>query len=468
MTYQGAGFSGPEPPPVLAAFAGPLPQSRGSVAVRWILAIPAVVVLLAIGLVGLVVGVLGWFAALVTGRLPQFAYDYLTGQLRVSVRVNAYLLLLTDAYPRFSFGDVDYPVRVAVPPPQPLNRLAVLFRLIIAFPAAVVSNVLTQGFYFFICVIVWIVVLIEAQPPDAIYRALAASLRYQTRLGGYLTMLTAAYPWGLYGDRPLAGFGPAVPAGWPPPPPPSPGPSWPTPPPPPPFGASAPPPVPPPFGHPPAGTIPGPSAVPDFGAPLQMPAEGFTLEGTTYLWGYTGGRGYVGIWARQDPSGPGQVWPMAEQGEAWRHFRELEPDPVDYAGPPPGPTAWPGTAAPGAPSWLGAPPPPPPPWTAAAAPTGLPRYPSEPHPAYRTAPPSPESGAWPAWPPGPPGAYPADGADPAWRLEVFGGARTFLTVLVVWGVVANLLSPPATSTSSQSVAAPAVTAPPAAGHRAHP
>ena len=55
--------------------------------------------------------VIGWFAALFTGRLPQWAHTFLGGVVRWYTRSGAYMFLLTDRYPPFSFDDVEYPVR---------------------------------------------------------------------------------------------------------------------------------------------------------------------------------------------------------------------------------------------------------------------------------------------------------------------------------------------------------------------
>jgi Domain of unknown function (DUF4389) len=59
--------------PVLVAFAGPAPQSRLTVLVRLILAIPQFVVVWLLGIAAMVVVLIGWFGALFTGRLPVFA-----------------------------------------------------------------------------------------------------------------------------------------------------------------------------------------------------------------------------------------------------------------------------------------------------------------------------------------------------------------------------------------------------------
>ena len=82
--------------PLLVAAAGPARQSRATVAFRLILVIPHFVVLYLLGVAASVVAVIGWFGALFTGRLPDFAAVYLSGYVRWYCRVAAYLLLLTD------------------------------------------------------------------------------------------------------------------------------------------------------------------------------------------------------------------------------------------------------------------------------------------------------------------------------------------------------------------------------------
>lgn len=189
--------------PILVAFAPSAPQSRGTVAVRVLLAIPQLVVLYAIGIAAEVVLVIGWFAALFTGRLPDFAAEFLTGYLRWQTRVFGYLALLTDAYPPFALGDEPYPIRVAALPGR-LNRLAVLFRYILIIPAAIVAAALSLGAFSLTLFVTWLIVLITGRMPDALHQALAAAVRYFARLNGYVMMLTSAYPSGLSGDRPVA------------------------------------------------------------------------------------------------------------------------------------------------------------------------------------------------------------------------------------------------------------------------
>jgi len=192
--------------PVLVAFTGPAPQSRLTVLVRLIMVIPQLVVLWLLGVAAFVVAVIGWFGALFSGRLPVFAADFLTGYLRWLTRVYAYTILLTDQYPPFSLDDADYPVRVAVMP-GPLNRLAVLFRIILLIPCWIITGIAVSGAFSIVLLVTWLIVLITGRMPDMLHQGMAAVLRYYVRTLGYALMLTSAYPGGLFGD-------PAAPGSW--------------------------------------------------------------------------------------------------------------------------------------------------------------------------------------------------------------------------------------------------------------
>jgi hypothetical protein len=198
---QGASGDPSAPTPVLVAVGAPVKQDRLTVAFRLILAIPHLIALYALGIAASVIVVIGWFAALFTGRLPAFAADYLSGYLRWYFRVRAYLLLLTDSYPPFTLDDAEYPVRLAVQPGK-LNRLAVLFRFILVIPAWVVVIVVTFGIETIVAFVAWLIVLIGGRLPESLHQAFTAVLRYEARFYGYSYLLTAAYPGGLLGDRP--------------------------------------------------------------------------------------------------------------------------------------------------------------------------------------------------------------------------------------------------------------------------
>jgi hypothetical protein len=195
------GGPGGTPDEILVAFAEPAAQNRLTVLVRIILAIPHLVVLYALSIAAEVVLIICWFAALFLGRLPEGLADFLSGYLRWVTRVQAYLLLLTDQYPPFALGEVDYPVQILLRPGR-LNRLAVLFRIILAIPASLLATLVILGMETIVLFVTWLIVLIMGRMPGALYQAFAAGLRYYLRHAGYLFLLTGTYPWGLFGDQP--------------------------------------------------------------------------------------------------------------------------------------------------------------------------------------------------------------------------------------------------------------------------
>jgi len=188
------------PSPILVGFSAPAKQSRVTVLFRVLLVIPHLVVLYALGVAAEIVAVIGWFAALFTGQLPDWAHTFLTGILRWQIRVYAYLFLLTDSYPPFSLDDDGYPVRL-LSRPTTFNRLAVLFRIILAIPAAFVAAVAIYGLLV-VAFFSWLIALVTGQLPPAMHQATAAIVRYTARYAGFLFMVTSEYPKGLYGDDP--------------------------------------------------------------------------------------------------------------------------------------------------------------------------------------------------------------------------------------------------------------------------
>lgn len=79
-------------------------RDRVRVAFRLILAIPHIIVLAVLALAWGITTVVAWFAILFTGNYPAGLANFGVGVMRWGVRVEAYLLLLYDAYPPFSLS----------------------------------------------------------------------------------------------------------------------------------------------------------------------------------------------------------------------------------------------------------------------------------------------------------------------------------------------------------------------------
>jgi Domain of unknown function (DUF4389) len=184
---------------VLVSFPPPALQSRITIAFRLLLAIPHLVILYALNIAAEFVAFIGWFAALFTGSLPDWAHTFISGVVRWQARVYAYSLFLTDAYPPFSLEDEPYPVRLVTARAR-LNRAAVFFRLILVIPAVIVLGAALYGMavlsFFF-----WLIALVAGRLPHSLHQAIAAVLRFEFRFYGYFYMVTGIYPWwGLFGD----------------------------------------------------------------------------------------------------------------------------------------------------------------------------------------------------------------------------------------------------------------------------
>jgi hypothetical protein len=87
--------------------------SRGLIFIKWLLVIPHYIVLYFLNIAVYVVWIISFFAILITGGYPQGLFSFMVGYQRWNFRVTSYLLLLTDAYPPFGFGESP-----SVPPQQ--------------------------------------------------------------------------------------------------------------------------------------------------------------------------------------------------------------------------------------------------------------------------------------------------------------------------------------------------------------
>jgi len=71
--------------------------------VKWLLAIPHYIALLALCIAAVIVVIVAWFAILFTGTYPRSLFDFVVGVMRWGNRVTGYsFALVTDQYPPFS------------------------------------------------------------------------------------------------------------------------------------------------------------------------------------------------------------------------------------------------------------------------------------------------------------------------------------------------------------------------------
>src|SRR3954453_7647856 len=123
--------------------------SRWMWLVKWLLAIPHLIVLFFLAIAYAIVTFIAFLAILFTSCYPRALFEVNVGVLRWSWRVgfSSYSALGTDRYPPFTLDDVpDYPARLDVEYPQALSRGLVLVKWwLLAPPQYLIVGVFAGG-----------------------------------------------------------------------------------------------------------------------------------------------------------------------------------------------------------------------------------------------------------------------------------------------------------------------------------
>ena len=168
--------------------------------VQWLLAFPHFLVLYGLDIVARAVAVIGWFAIVFTGRLPEGLANLLCLFIRYNNHALAYAGFLREEYPPFVYDTVgpdpgDYPpVRTGLAPElEDRNRLTVGFRLILVIPQLIVLVFLGIA-AFVVWVIGFFAVLFTGRWPEGLRTFVVGYMRWYTRVEAYLGLLTDKYP----------------------------------------------------------------------------------------------------------------------------------------------------------------------------------------------------------------------------------------------------------------------------------
>jgi hypothetical protein len=152
----GGGPGTPPPPDAVGLFSNaPYPArldgyldpalSRWMWLVKWLLAVPHLIVLFFLWFALIVTSIVAWFAILFTARYPRSLFNFNVGVLRWSWRVSFYAFsaIGTDRYPPFTLARTDYPADFDVEYPERLSRGLVLVKSwLLAIPHLLIVGVL--------------------------------------------------------------------------------------------------------------------------------------------------------------------------------------------------------------------------------------------------------------------------------------------------------------------------------------
>jgi Domain of unknown function (DUF4389) len=189
-------FTGVEalpPHPIRIVVTDDLQRWRLTVAIRWLLGLPHLIMLGLWTYLALAVWIVNWVIALVRGRPSERLHGWTARFVRYQVHVNAYLYFVADPYPSFRGWPGTYPVDLLVGPSGAQPRWKTLLRLILVLPAYVLMTVLVYVLYI-VAFFGAIFALATARYPKGMRDLSAYTLRYQAQTFAYLLLLTDRYP----------------------------------------------------------------------------------------------------------------------------------------------------------------------------------------------------------------------------------------------------------------------------------
>ncbi|HEY8703951.1 MAG TPA: DUF4389 domain-containing protein [Gaiellaceae bacterium] len=191
-----AAFTGDGVPsihPIRMIVSDDLQRWRLTVATRWLLALPHLLVLSLWTYLAMPVGIVNWVITLARGTSPRGVHEWMARLVRYQAHVYAYLYFVADPYPSFRGWHGTYPVDLDIAPPAPQARWKTLLRIVLVLPAYVLATVFTYVLYV-VAILGAFYALVTGRYPRGFRDLSAYCLRYQAQMFGYLFLLTDRYP----------------------------------------------------------------------------------------------------------------------------------------------------------------------------------------------------------------------------------------------------------------------------------
>jgi hypothetical protein len=162
--------------------------------VKWLLAIPHLIVLIFLAIGAFFAILFAAFGVLFTGRYPQGLFNYIAGVYRWAWRVSAYFLLMVDPYPPFSLGEhPEYPARIELEYPGEMERWRPFVQWFLAIPVILVASILrnlAQLLAFFAL----FTIMFTKRYPVGMFDLAKVAMRWQLRTNAYAHFIAIRYP----------------------------------------------------------------------------------------------------------------------------------------------------------------------------------------------------------------------------------------------------------------------------------
>lgn len=179
--------------PVRFDIAYPENLSRGLIFVKWLLAIPHFVIIYALNIVFEVLTFIAFFAILFTAKYPEGLFKFNVGIRRWQANVMAYVMLMRDEYPPFSFDAGAYAVTLEIDYPENLQRFAPLYKWLLAIPHLIIVSILSIVAFLGI-IVAWFAILFTGKFPKGIFDFVVGVQRWNTRVTAYALFMRDEYP----------------------------------------------------------------------------------------------------------------------------------------------------------------------------------------------------------------------------------------------------------------------------------
>jgi hypothetical protein len=166
--------------------------------VHWLLAIPQVIVLYALGIVQSVVWILAFFAILFTGKMPESFFGFMTMTHRYQWRVGSFTLFMREGYPPFEFQTVAAdpggdPAVLSIEPAPKLSRGLIFVKWLLAIPHYFVLLFLFIAVYV-VVIVAFFAVIITGKWPASLRTFVIGVMRWAYRVSIYTYLMTDEYP----------------------------------------------------------------------------------------------------------------------------------------------------------------------------------------------------------------------------------------------------------------------------------
>jgi len=167
--------------------------SRWLIFVKWLLAIPHFIILYLLSIATGVVTFIAFFAILFTKQYPRSLFDFVVNANRWSANVTAYIFLLRDEYPPFSWDAGTYPVVYDVDYPAGLSRWLIFVKWLLVIPNLIVLLFVYIGAMLALWV-AWFAILFTKRYPQGLFKFVVGALRWTQRVNAYTNLLRDEYP----------------------------------------------------------------------------------------------------------------------------------------------------------------------------------------------------------------------------------------------------------------------------------